>query len=74
MNETTVFFGNSGDTIAAERKLIDAGMEARIAPNNTGAVCGICLVVNSGDMGKVRLLLGDSIREIIPSLNENSKP
>jgi hypothetical protein len=39
-------------------------VDARIAPDNTGAVCGICLVVNSADMGKLRLLLGDSIREI----------
>jgi hypothetical protein len=68
MNEAIIIFKTAGDTIEAERKLIDAGIDARMmdAPKSINAGGNICLAVNPRDIGKVRLLLGDRIGEIFP--------
>ena len=59
-------FKSAQDAVAGERKLMDAGMDARLipAPKTMGPGCGMCLMVNSTDIGKVRLLLGETIREL----------
>jgi hypothetical protein len=66
MTDLVLTFQNASDAVAGERKLLDAGVDVRMmpAPKAIGPGCGICLVVNSVDIGKVRLLLAGSIRGI----------
>ena len=61
MNELILGFQNTQDAIAAERKLLDAGVDVQPvpAPKAVKGGCGICLAVHSADIGKVRLLLGN---------------
>ena len=65
-------FQSAGDAIAGERKLLDAGMEAEPipAPKAIKGGCGACLKVYSAGIGKVRLLLGETILSICLE-NEN---
>ena len=67
MRETIIILKNDSDIIGAERKLIDAGMDARItnAPDYIKPGNSVCLAVNSNDAGKARLLLGDIVRQMI---------
>ena len=60
MNELILGFQNTQDAIAAERKLLDAGMDVELTPAPKAIKDGgICLAVHSTDTGKVRLLLGN---------------
>ena len=60
MNELILGFQNTQDAIAAERKLLDAGMDVELMPAPKAIKDGgICLAVHSADIGKVRLLLGN---------------
>jgi hypothetical protein len=61
-------FHSARDAIAGERKLLDAGIDAQPlpAPKTISPGCGICLLANHADIGKVRLILGNSIRGICP--------
>ena len=70
-------FQSAGDAIAGERKLLDAGVEVELisAPMAIRGGCGAYLKVYSADMGKVRLLLGETIMSIHPeSENGNCHP
>ena len=68
MTQFILAFRDDSDTIAGERKLLDAGVDVQLiaSPKAAGPACNICLKVNSADMGKVRMLLAHSIRSIFP--------
>jgi len=66
MTEFILGFRRAGDAIAGERKLLDAGVDVQMidAPKTIGNVCGVCLKVHAADLGKVRMLLGETIQGI----------
>jgi len=70
MNELILSFRNTNDAIAGERKLLDAGVYVLMtdAPKSMENGCKICLRIKSADIGKVRLILGNTIK------NEASAP
>ena len=59
-------FQSTGDAVAGERKLLDAGVDVRTmpAPKTLAGICGICLAIDPADLGRARLILGDSIRGV----------
>jgi len=67
-------FRSSGELAAGERKLLDAGVDVRTAPSPDSADSGggICLVIDPADLGKAKLLLGNSIRAVY-RIDENGK-
>ena len=72
MKKLILAFQSTGDAIAGERKLLDAGVDVRVmpAPKSAGGSGGICLVINAADAGKARLLLGNSIRSACPETED----
>jgi hypothetical protein len=60
--EALFVFGNTRDAIMAEREMLDRGIDVRVMPmpRSLGSVCGMVLRVNSGDVEKVKSLLGES--------------
>lgn len=66
MKSFIVSFYSDSDAVAGERKLLDAGMDARLIPAPPEAGSGVSLAVESSDMGKVKLLLGETVRDIRP--------
>ena len=64
MTEVLLVFKNTSDAVAGERKLLDAGVDAQVipAPKTMSPGCGICLKINSADIGKVRLILGENMQ------------
>lgn len=75
MTDLFLAFRSASDAIAGERKLLDACVDTQTidAPKAIPGGCGICLRVNSADIGKVRLLLGKTIQGVY-SENENGTP
>ena len=62
-----VFFHTSGDAIAGERKLLDSGVDAQlVSAPKTVNFGGVCLRVNAAEIDTLRLLLGETIRDICP--------
>jgi len=72
MDEITLTFRSSGGVIAGERKLLDAGVNARIMPAPKSSGTGICLVIDAADLSKAKLLLGNSIQAVYQT-DENGK-
>ena len=72
MTEYILVFKNANDAIAGERKLLDAGVDVELkpAPKTMSPGCGICLRVNTADLGKVRLLLGETMRNMYSEYKE----
>lgn len=74
MDELILVFRNSGDAIAGERKLLDAGINAVLSALQGTAGKGICLRISSSDMGKARLLLGDSVSAVYSKTGKEQSP
>lgn len=66
MNRVIVSFYRDSDAIAGERKLLDAGMEARLvpAPAASGKNAGLCIAADSRDADRVKLILGETVRDM----------
>jgi hypothetical protein len=64
--EALLVFGNTADSIAAEKALLGAGISARVMPlpNQIGTGCGICLAVDRADLGQAGETPGVNIRDI----------
>ena len=74
MTSLILSFRSANDAIAGERRLLDAGVDVQMVdtPKTIESGCGICLKIHSADMGKAKLILGESIQGIYRE-SENGK-
>ena len=76
MTDLILTFQSASDAIAGERKLLDAGVEVQMidALKAIKSGCGICLKLDSAEIGKAKLVLGESIRGIYRENGEEFVP